>query len=110
LTAWQSNSDDEKNTVRVDHIVNKSWKTLLPLLDNVGVPINKTIKDLLKLYPAEKVEGAIAILKARKRDKHVSNPSGYFVAALKGDWSGQSVTFATGMILPVNWATAQVKK
>ena len=45
-----------------------------------------------KLYPSEKVENAITILKARKRDKHVSNPSGYFVVALKGDWSGQSVT------------------
>ena len=54
--------------------------------------MNKTIKDLLKLYPAEKVEEAIAILKERKREKHVSNPSGYFVAALQGDWSGQNVT------------------
>ena len=44
------------------------------------------------MYPAEKVENAIAILKERKREKHVSNPSGYFVAALQGDWSSQNVT------------------
>jgi len=61
------------------------------VLDGAGVPTNKTIKDLLKLYPSEKVEGAIAILKARKREKHVSNPSGYFVAALQGDWSCQNL-------------------
>jgi len=89
--AMQSNSGDEKNTAKVDYIVNKDWWSLLPLLDSTGVPINKTIKDLLKLYPEEKVKSAIAILKERKREKHVSNPSGYFVAALQGDWSCQNV-------------------
>ena len=86
------NSNESKSSAQIDYIVNKDWKALIPLLDSTGVPINKTIRDLLKLYSAEKVEGAIAILKARKREKHVSNPSGYFVAALKGDWSGQNVT------------------
>ena len=90
--ATQSNSGEGKSSVEVDYIVNKDWRSLLPLLDNVGISINKTIKDLLKLYPSEKVEAAIAILKERKREKHVSNPSGYFVAALQGDWSGQNVT------------------
>ena len=65
---------------------------MIPLLDSAGVAVSKTVRDLLKLYPAEKVEGAIAILKERKREKHVSNPSGYFVSALQGDWAGQSVT------------------
>lgn len=39
----------------------------------------------------EKVEKAIAIVKARKREKHIPNPSGYFVAALKGDWGSINV-------------------
>ena len=88
----QLNIDKEKNIAKVDYIVNKNYKSLFPLLDGAGVPINKTIKDLLKMYPSEKVEGAIAILKARKREHHVSNPSGYFLAALKGDWSSQSLS------------------
>ena len=87
----QSNVGGETNVAEVDYIVNKDWRSLIPLLDSTGVPINKTIKDLLKLYPSEKVEAAIALLKTRKRDQHVSNPSGYFVAALKGDWTSQSL-------------------
>jgi len=59
--ATQSNSGEEKSSDGVDHIVNKNWKSLIPLLDSTDVPINKTIQDLLKLYPAEKVENAIAI-------------------------------------------------
>ena len=87
----QSNIGGEKNIARVDCIVNKNYKDLLPLLDGAGVPRNKTIEDLLKLYPSEKVEDAIAILKERKRDQYIPNPSGYFVAALKGDWGSVNV-------------------
>ena len=87
----QSNVGGEKNIAKVDYIVNKNYKDLLPLLDSTVVSMSKTIEDLLKLYPSEKVEGAIAILKARKREKYVPNPSGYFVAALKGDWSSQNI-------------------
>ncbi len=82
------NSNKEKRVPQVDYIVNKE---LIALLDSTVVPINRTIRDLLKLYPKEKVEKAIALLKARKREKHIPNPSGYFVAALKGDWSSTNV-------------------
>ena len=85
----QLNLDVEKNKIKVDYIVNKE---LIALLDGAGVSVNKTIRDLLKLYPAEKVESAIAILKERKRDQHIPNLSGYFVAALKGDWESQNLT------------------
>lgn len=44
----------------------------------------------MKLYPSEKVESAVALLKARKREKHIPNLSGYFVAALKGDWGSKT--------------------
>ena len=86
----KSNPVKEKKVGGVDYIVNKK---LMSLLDSTGIPINKTIKDLLKLYPVEKVENAIALVRARKREQHIPNPSGYFVAALKGDW-GASVTLA----------------
>ena len=43
------------------------------------------------MYPAEKVEGAIALVKARKREHYIPNLSGYFVSALKGDWGSQLV-------------------
>ena len=30
-------------------------------------------------------------MKARKRKKHIPNPSGYFVSALKEDWGSQNL-------------------
>jgi len=94
--ATQSNSPEEKSSVKVDCIVNKNWKSLIPVLDGAGIAINKTLKDLLKLYPAEKVENAIAIVKARKRDQYIPNLSGYFVSALKGDWASQDLVDQKG--------------
>ena len=88
----QSNTGEEENFAQVDYIVNKQWSKLIPLLDSTGIPINRTIKDLLKLYPGEKVENAIAIVKARKRENQIPNLSGYFVAALKGDWASNNLT------------------
>ena len=91
LEANKRNPNQEKRVTQIDYIVNKDWKALIPLLDSAGVLVNKTVRDLLKLYPAGKVEGAIAILKARKREKHIPNLSGYFVAALKGDWGSTNL-------------------
>ena len=54
----KSNPSEETNVAQVDHIVNKNWKALIPLLDSTGIPINKTVTNLLKLYPSEKVESA----------------------------------------------------
>ncbi|MEL6928191.1 MAG: hypothetical protein AAFO95_06130 [Cyanobacteria bacterium J06600_6] len=88
----KSNLDKETKLAKVDYTVNKDYKSLISLLDSTGIPINRTIKDLLKLYPSEKVEGAIAVLKARKRDQYIPNPSGYFVAALKGDWGSENIS------------------
>lgn len=87
----KSNTGGETNVAKVDYIVNKDWKKLIPELDGAGIPINRTIKDLLKLYPREKVEGAIALLRARKRDQHIPNIGGYFVTVLKGDWASKQV-------------------
>jgi len=87
----ESNSSEEKEAIKIDVLVNSKWKELIPLLDSTGIPINKTLKDLLKLYPAEQVENAIAIVRARKREKRIPNPSGYFVSALKGDWGSKSL-------------------
>ena len=92
----KSNPSKETNIAQVDYIVNKDWSKLIPLLGSVGVPINKTLKDLLKLYSAEKVENAIALVKARKREQYIPNPSGYFVAALKGDWGAKNLVSEEG--------------
>lgn len=46
---------------------------------------------MLKLYSPQKVENAIALVKARKREQHIPNPSGYFVSALKGDWGSRTL-------------------
>ena len=89
----ESNPNKETKVAKVDYIVNQKWRSLISVLDSTGIPINKTIKDLLKLYPSEKVEGAIAIVKSRKRDQYIPNLAGYFVSALKGDWASQNLTF-----------------
>ena len=93
LEASKPNQVKEKKVSEVDYIVNSKF---IPLLDGAGIPINRTLKDLLKLYPVEKVENAISLVKARKREHHIPNPSGYFVAALKGDWGSQNVVSQQG--------------
>lgn len=55
----KSNPNEETNVAKVDYIINEKWEKLIPLLDSAGIPINKTIEDLLKLHPKEKVEGAL---------------------------------------------------
>ena len=72
-----SNTGEDKNLLNVDYIVNIKWEKLIPLLDSTGIPINKTVTSLLKLYPKEKVESAIALVKVRKREQHIPNVSGY---------------------------------
>ena len=72
-------------------VVNKEWKSHLDQLDSWGVGINPTVVKVVKVNQKEDVERAIALLKARKRDGHISNPSGFFVQALKQNW-GQEVT------------------
>ena len=85
------NTGKDQNVLEVDFIVNSKWEKLIPLLDGAGVPINKTVTSLLKLYPKEKVESAIALVKARKREQYIPNVSGYFVSALKGDWGSKTL-------------------
>ncbi len=70
-------------------VVNKEWKTHLDELDQLGVGINATVVKVVKTNQKEDVERAIALLKARKRDGHVSNPSGFFVSALKQNWASE---------------------
>jgi hypothetical protein len=64
---------------------------LIPELDGVGIAINKTVMSLLKLYAPEEVRSAIALLRVRKRERHIPNVAGYFVAALKGDWASKQI-------------------
>ena len=90
------NVGKETNVAQVDYIVNSRWQELIPLLDSTGIPTNKTVINLLKLYPPQKVEDAIALFKARKRDSHIPNPSGYFVSALKGDWGAKNLVEKEG--------------
>ncbi|BAZ47065.1 hypothetical protein NIES4102_42160 (plasmid) [Chondrocystis sp. NIES-4102] len=88
----KQNLDENKTVPQVDYIVNERWRELIPLLDSTGIPVNKTVVNLLKMYTAEQVKGAIAIMKSRRRDQYIPNPSGYFVAALKQGWAtGQVV-------------------
>jgi hypothetical protein len=91
LEQAQSNIDEDKTSGKVDYIVNKDWSKQIEELDSAGVPINKTVVNLLKMYTPEQIRRAIALFKARKRDQHIPNPSGYFVAALKGDWGSKQI-------------------
>lgn len=65
------NIDEDKKSVEVDYIVNAKWKDLIVNLDSAGIPINKTVISLLKMYSSEEVKGAIAIFQSRKRDKYI---------------------------------------
>jgi hypothetical protein len=105
----ESTKSGDKITGKVDYIVNaecavrqapefnsgepdrKDWSKQLEELDSAGVPTNKTVVNLLKMYSPEQVRGAIALVKSRKRDQHIPNPSGYFVAALKQDWASKQI-------------------
>ena len=74
--------------VRVVKFLNLfSWRSLIKELDGIGVPINKTLVSLVKMYSEEEVKEAIALVKIRKREKHIPNPAGYFTSALKGNWA-----------------------
>ena len=79
------------NETKKTKIVNSRWRSLIEELDRIGVPINKTLVSLVKMYSEEEVEGAIALLKLRKREKHIPNLAGYFTAALKGGWGNYSL-------------------
>ena len=87
----QPDLNQEKELPQIDFLVNVKWRSLIPLLDSVGISINKTIEDLLKMYSAERVENAVAIYRQRKRQSHIPNPAGYFVAALKSDWASSTI-------------------
>ncbi len=86
----EENIGEEKNSPDVDYIVNSEWGSHLKQLDSAGVPINPTVVRMVKKYKEEEVEGAIAILKTRKRERHIPNPAGYFVQALKEGWANGS--------------------
>ncbi len=58
-----SNTGEDKKAGKVDYIVNKKWEDLIPSLDDAGIPTNKTVINLLKMYSPEQVRGAIAIFK-----------------------------------------------
>jgi hypothetical protein len=87
----ESNLGEDKKVGKVDYIVNKDWEKQLEELDSTGIPINKTVVNLLKMYTPEQIRGAIALFKSRKRDQHIPNPSGYFVAALKQGWASKQI-------------------
>ncbi len=70
-------------------VINKEWKSHLDELDSFGVGINATVVKIVKTNQKEDVERAIALLKARKRDGHISNPSGFVVKALKENWGSE---------------------
>ena len=70
-------------------INNKDWRSHLEQLDQLGVRGNKTIVNALKTFSRSKVEAAIALYRARKRETgYIENPCGYFMQALKEDWAG----------------------
>ena len=89
IFSTKQNTGKGKTTVEVEYLVNLKWKEQIKDLDSAGIPVNKTLIELLKSYKSEEVESAIALFKTRKREKYIPNPTGYFVSALKGNWAGQ---------------------
>jgi hypothetical protein len=87
----EEDTGSDKTPAGVDYIVNKDWQKQIEELDSTGILINKTVINLLKMYSPEQVRGAIALFRSRKKEQYIPNPSGYFVAALKGDWGSKTV-------------------
>jgi hypothetical protein len=83
---------EDKKIVGVDvKINNKKWESHLKELETLGVPQNPTVVKMVKSHEAKEVENAIALIRNRKRDKHIPNPAGYFVQALKEKWQDLNV-------------------
>ena len=93
LSSSPQNDRQDESVVGIDEIINCSCKESISDLDAVGIPINKTLRSLLKLHPKEKVDSAIALYRTRKREQHIPNPAGYFTSALKEDWANQSLVY-----------------
>ena len=92
LKSSKPNIDEVKSFAKVEYIVNEKWKDQIKDLDSAGIPVNKTLIGLLKSYEFERVESAIALFKTRKREQHIPNPAGYFVKALKENWSNENAS------------------
>lgn len=81
---------DKSSALTETKIKNKNWFSHREELDNLGLQLNSTVLKLIKEYPSQEVERAIAFVKIRKRDKYIENPTGYFVQALKENWGGET--------------------
>lgn len=105
VSSTKQNVDENKSSTVVEQSFNNNWRqqiqqgssanaicqkqVLLKNLDSVGIPINKTLINLIKNHQPEEVESAIALFKTRKREHHIPNPAGYFVSVLKGNWASE---------------------
>ena len=76
---------------KVEKIRNAEWRSHKEQLEKLGVPMNKTVISLVKLYKTEQVSKALAVLRNRKKESNVVNAAGYFVQALKQGWSVTNV-------------------
>ena len=76
---------------KVEKINNPDWRSHKEQLEKLGVPMNKTVISLVKLYKTEQVEKALAVFKNRKEESNIANPAGYFVQALKQGWGATKV-------------------
>ena len=83
---------DKSSALAETKIKNKNWFSHKEKLDNLGIQLNSTVLKLIKEYPSQEVESAIELLKIRKRDNYIPNPTGYFIQALKEKWVGSSST------------------
>ena len=83
---------EEKINKAREKINNKNWRSHKEELDQLGLQLNSTVLKVIKEYSSDSVERAIEFLKLRKRDNYIENPAGYFVQALKENWSKESST------------------
>lgn len=94
----KQNISKDKSSGQVEQIINLKWKKQISDLDSVGIPINKTLIGLLKSYEFERVESAIALFKARKKEQHIPNLAGYFLTVLKENWASENIIGANSEV------------
>ena len=70
------------NVTKIVNSQNSQWKSLIDDLDSVGVPINKTLVSLVKMYSEEEVKSAITKWQASpdRINKNSQKRKAYFLS------------------------------
>jgi len=91
-----------KSSRQVEQKLNKKQEECLNKLEDVGIPVNETIVNAVKVTDPEKITKTIAYYREQKRNNYIDNPGGYFIKALQENWAEKNVNPTFEEIKPEN--------